>query len=42
MIRVLVVDDSPSVRELLNYILGGDPALEVVGCAADGEEGVAS
>ncbi|MBQ5964422.1 chemotaxis protein CheB [Massilia sp. ZL223] len=41
MIRVLVVDDSPSVRELLNYILGGDPALEVVGCAADGEEGVA-
>jgi len=40
MIRVLVVDDSPSVRELLNYILGGDPALEVVGCAVDGEEGV--
>ncbi|MEH6437674.1 chemotaxis-specific protein-glutamate methyltransferase CheB [Massilia sp. DD77] len=41
MIRVLVVDDSPSVRELLAYILGGDPAIRVVGCAADGEEGVA-
>lgn len=36
MIRVLVVDDSPSVRELLAHILGGDPALQVVGCAADG------
>ena len=41
MIRVLVVDDSPSVRELLAYILGGDSRLKVVGCAADGEEGVA-
>lgn len=38
MIRVLVVDDSPSVRELLVYILGSDPELEIVGCATDGEE----
>jgi two-component system chemotaxis response regulator CheB len=36
VIRVLVVDDSPSVRELLAHILGTDPALRVVGCAADG------
>jgi two-component system chemotaxis response regulator CheB len=36
MIRVLVVDDSPSVRELLVHILGGDPGLKVVGAAADG------
>lgn len=41
MIRVLVVDDSPSVRELLVHILGADPAIRVVGCAADGEQAVA-
>lgn len=40
MIRVLVVDDSPSVRELLVYILGSDPELEIIGCAADGDEAV--
>lgn len=38
MIRVLVVDDSPSVRQLLEHILGSDPGIEVVGCAADGAE----
>lgn len=41
MIRVLVVDDSPSVRELLVHILGADPAIRVIGCAADGEQAVA-
>ncbi len=40
MIRVLVVDDSPSVRELLVHILGSDPEMEIVGSAADGEEAV--
>lgn len=40
MIRVLVVDDSPSVRELLVHILDADPAIKVVGCAADGEQAV--
>ncbi|PQP00204.1 chemotaxis response regulator protein-glutamate methylesterase [Massilia phosphatilytica] len=38
MIRVLVVDDSNSVRALLMHILGTAPGLAVVGCAADGEE----
>lgn len=38
MIRVLVVDDSNAVRELLVHILGTAPGLAVVGCAADGEE----
>jgi two-component system chemotaxis response regulator CheB len=38
MIRVLVVDDSNSVRELLVHILGSAAGLAVVGCAADGEE----
>jgi two-component system chemotaxis response regulator CheB len=39
-IRVLVVDDSPSVRELLAHILGSDPGLHLVGCAADGLQAV--
>jgi two-component system chemotaxis response regulator CheB len=38
MIRVLVVDDSPSVQELLTHILGSDPDIRVVGCAEDGKE----
>lgn len=40
MTRVMVVDDSPTVRDLLVYILGSDPEIEIVGCAADGEEAV--
>jgi two-component system chemotaxis response regulator CheB len=34
-IRVLVVDDSAVMRQLLTEILGSDPAIEVVGSAAD-------
>ncbi|MBN1483234.1 MAG: chemotaxis-specific protein-glutamate methyltransferase CheB [Chloroflexia bacterium] len=40
MIRVLVVDDSPTVRELLVYMLQTDPQLQVVGVARDGLEAV--
>jgi two-component system chemotaxis response regulator CheB len=40
MIRVLVVEDSPTVRELLLQILGSDPAITVVGTAATGEEAI--
>jgi two-component system chemotaxis response regulator CheB len=36
MIRVLIVDDSPTARALLSAILGSDPELTVVGEAADG------
>ena len=35
-IRVLVVDDSVVVRRMLTDILNADPAIEVVGAAADG------
>ena len=42
MFRVLVVEDSAVVRELLTHILESDPALQVVGTANDGEEGVAA
>ncbi|MBI1893649.1 MAG: response regulator, partial [Candidatus Rokubacteria bacterium] len=34
-IRVLVVDDSALMRQLLTGILSRDPAIEVVGTAAD-------
>jgi len=34
-IRVLVVDDSASVRETLREIIDGDPDLEVMGTASD-------
>ncbi len=40
MIRVLVADDSATVREYLAYLLGEDPAIEVVGTARDGVEAV--
>ena len=41
MIRILVVDDSPTVRELLVTILDGEPDFHVVGQARDGIEAVA-
>jgi len=34
-VRVLVVDDSPLMRQMLTRILESDPAIEVVGQAAD-------
>ena len=38
MIRVLVVEDSPVVREFLVYILNPDPDVTVIATAGDGEE----
>ena len=40
MIRVVVVEDSPTARALLVGILAGDPEFVVVGEAQDGIEGV--
>ena len=39
MIRVLVVDDSPFVRQALARMLGSAPDIQVVGTAVDGKEG---
>jgi two-component system chemotaxis response regulator CheB len=39
-LRVLVVDDSPVARRLLVHILGGDPELEVIAEAENGDEAV--
>ncbi|TAK50489.1 MAG: chemotaxis-specific protein-glutamate methyltransferase CheB [Betaproteobacteria bacterium] len=41
-VRVLVVEDSPVMRELLAHLLGTDPGIEVVGFASDGEEALAA
>jgi two-component system chemotaxis response regulator CheB len=40
MLRVLVVDDSPTVRNLVASVLERDPEVRVVGTAASGEEAV--
>ena len=39
MIRVLVIDDSAFVRQALTRMLASDPGIEVVGTAADGNDG---
>lgn len=40
VIRVLVVDDSPAVAEFLTHVLNADSNIQVVGVAANGEEGL--
>ncbi|MFH0758233.1 MAG: chemotaxis-specific protein-glutamate methyltransferase CheB [Bacteroidota bacterium] len=40
-IKVLIVDDSSSVLDLLSYILGSDPQIEVVGTATNGSRALA-
>jgi DNA-binding NarL/FixJ family response regulator len=38
-IRIVVVDDEPLFVEMVQAILGAEEGLEIVGTAADGEEG---
>jgi len=40
-IRILIVEDSPTVQTLLVHILQDDPDIEVIGQAVNGREGVA-
>lgn len=40
MINVLVVEDSPVVREFLVHVLGSDPQIRIVGSATNGEEAI--
>ncbi|MCG5244078.1 chemotaxis-specific protein-glutamate methyltransferase CheB [Azospirillum doebereinerae] len=37
-IRVLVVEDSPVIQQLLAHLIGADPRLEVAGVASSGEQ----
>jgi two-component system, chemotaxis family, protein-glutamate methylesterase/glutaminase len=39
-IRVMVVDDSAIVRELLTHLLGCDPGIQLVGVAGNGRDAV--
>ncbi|MFH1125480.1 MAG: chemotaxis-specific protein-glutamate methyltransferase CheB [Pseudomonadota bacterium] len=41
MVRVLIVDDSPTLRILIRRILESDPGIQVVGEAANGEDAIA-
>ncbi|MBL6985889.1 MAG: chemotaxis-specific protein-glutamate methyltransferase CheB [Methylobacter sp.] len=41
-IRVLVVEDSPSVLEFLIYLFASDQELQVIGTASNGEEALAA
>src|ERR1700730_17885266 len=40
MINVLVVEDSPVIREFLIYILSSDPGIRVVASVSNGEEAI--
>lgn len=40
MIKVLVVDDLPVVREFVTHILNSDPDIRVIGTACNGEEAI--
>jgi len=40
LIKVLIAEDSPVVREFLVHILGSDPDISVVGTANNGEEAI--
>jgi two-component system chemotaxis response regulator CheB len=37
MIRVLIVEDSPVIRDFLQHILSADPEIRVIGTASDGQ-----
>jgi len=40
MIKVLIVEDSPVMQELLAYTLNSDPIFNIAGIAANGEEAI--
>jgi len=39
-IKVLIVDDSPTARELIRFVIENDPRLEIAGFAEDGKEAI--
>lgn len=41
MIKILIVEDTPVIRKHLEYILGSEPDMQVIGTACNGEEAIA-
>jgi two-component system, chemotaxis family, protein-glutamate methylesterase/glutaminase len=42
MIKVLIVDDSPVARELIDHLLSSDPEIRIIGSARNGNEALAA
>jgi two-component system, chemotaxis family, protein-glutamate methylesterase/glutaminase len=42
MIKVLIVDDSPVAREMIEHVLTADPEIQVIGSARNGAEALAA
>ena len=40
MVRILIVDDSPTARVVLSHLLEQDPEIQVIGFATDGHEAI--
>jgi len=40
MIKILIVDDSPTARAVLSHLLEQDPEIQVMGFATDGRQAV--
>lgn len=40
--RILIVDDSATMRSMLRAVIGADPSIEIAGTAADGESALSA
>jgi two-component system chemotaxis response regulator CheB len=40
MVKVLIVDDSKTVSQYLEFILGNDSEIEIIGNVTDGEQAI--
>ena len=40
VLKVVIIDDQPVIRQALTALLRGEPDLQIVGQASDGEEGL--
>ncbi len=40
IVKVLIVDDSPTAREFLHHLLDSEPGIRVIGAARDGREAI--
>src|SRR5208337_987168 len=40
MIKILIVEDTPVIRKHLEYLIGSEPDMQVIGTAGNGEEAI--